>query len=191
MIDQRPGSIGKEHPAGGHDDSLAIRAIAGVLRRAQEGELPPFAGTLGLPQAALAAMIEQYFPALGLAEPLPKCAYAAIRSTSPTAFHDLAELLFAHRAAGGDKRLADCLARAIAAAGFGSRHLWQDMDLPGRDAVSALICNHFPSLYRRNLRDLKWKRFLFAELGVQQGNLEMKPPGCGRCDQFRKCFDIG
>ena len=168
--------------------NLAGRAIAGVLRHAQEGELPLFAWTLGLSQPDLLGMIGQYFPELGALEPMPQREYAAIERAVPASFRDLARLLFAHRSAGGDARLADWLARAIAAACFGCRHLWQDLGLPNRSAVSALLEQHFQTLYRRNAEDLKWKRFLFAELGSAQGNPGMRPPACDRCDQFRLCF---
>ena len=190
MNHRSPVAIGSERLPGRDAGNLATRAIANVLRHAQDGELPLFAWTLGLPQPALLAMIEQCFPELGSLEPMPQHEYAAIERAVPTAFRDLAQLLFAHRSAGGDEQLAGWLARTIAAASFGCRHLWQDLGLPDRSAVSTLLNKHFQALYRRNSQNLKWKRFLFAELGTAQGNPGMKPPECDKCDQFRLCFPV-
>lgn len=179
-----------EPPAGGSGFGLMVRAIAGVLRNAQDGELPLFAWTLGLPQPALSAMVARCFPELGTLEWLPQQQYAAIVDAAPGEFRDLAAMLLANRSATADLQHADWLAHAIAAASLGSRHLWQDLGLTGRDAVCRLLEQYFAPLYRRNTQNLKWKRFLFAELGALQGRHDLQPPKCHDCAEFPVCFPI-
>lgn len=141
-----------------------IRAISGVLRNAQDGELPLFAWTLGLPQASLLALTRQCFPELGELEPMPEHDYDEILQAAPSVFHDLAQLLFDNRSAGVNEEHARWLAHAMAAAGFGSRQLWEDLDLDGREPVTDLVAQYFAPLYARNHPPLRWKRFFIAEL---------------------------
>jgi len=167
---------------------LMGRAIAGVLRNAQEGELPLFAWTLGLPQPALLAALEHCFPELVPLEPMATQQYVIILNTQPAAFGDLVAMLCAKRSPHANEQHAEWLARAIAAACFGNDHLWRDMGLPGRDEVSQIMEYYFEPCYRRNMKNLKWKRFLFAELGDLQGKHDLRPPGCSKCDHFQVCF---
>jgi hypothetical protein len=102
--------------AGGSGFDLMVRAVAGVLRNAQDGELPLFAWTLGLPQPELSAMVARCFPELGTLEWLPQQQYAAIVAAAPGEFRDLAAMLLANRSATADLQHADWLAHAVAAA---------------------------------------------------------------------------
>lgn len=175
-------------PLAGQIPSLVTKAIAGVLRHAQEGELPLFAWTLGLPQPALLDMLASCFPELEPLEAMPPPHYQALLDTAPDDFAALVELLRANQTPNAEARQADWLARAIAAASFGGRHLWADLALSDRDEVSALMAHYFQPLFARNTRNIKWKRFIFAELGKRQGRDGLRPPGCSHCDQFQTCF---
>ncbi len=175
------------------DSALIAQAIAGVLRHAQDGDLPLFAWTLGLPQDAWLAMLDAYFPELGALEAMPSKAYAAIEKTAPGFFRQMAFMLYEQRQADANAVHADWLARAIAAGCFGSRHLWQDLGLRGPDDVSALLSAYFPALHAKNIQHLKWKRFLFAEaaaLAALRNDPEIMPPNCSRCDEFPICFPV-
>ncbi len=142
---------------------LAARAHAAVLRHAAAGELPPFVLSLHAPAASLSG------------------------HKPPETFLKIMRLLSAARAPQAAPEAAAQLARTIAAACFGSRHLWQDLRLAGRDEVSRLLAACFPALYAANIHNLKWKRFLFAEASAQFGG-EPFPPGCPRCGNYRSCF---
>lgn len=168
-------------------------AVAAVLRHAQEGELPLFAWTLGLQQDELIAALASCFPELRPAGgqtliALSTSQYRSLLQTAPVDFLPLKNLLTDYRSSHVQADQADWLARAIAAASFGSRHLWQDLGLPGREAVSGLMQKYFEGLYRRNTQNIRWKRFLFAELGLRQGNSDLRPPACTQCDDCRVCF---
>ncbi|WP_256078659.1 nitrogen fixation protein NifQ [Massilia sp. YIM B04103] len=180
-----------------HDPAaLMAAAVAGVLRHAAQGELPPFARTLGLPLAELAAMVAYCLPPPAEDDPhpwpgaVPQSKYRAIADSTPAVFKDLSALLLANRSAAVDERHAAWAARAVAAASLGGRHLWQDLGLNGRQEVSALLSHYFGPLFQRNTRDLKWKRFLYLELGAAQGIPELRPPKCLNCDQYRACFPL-
>lgn len=170
------------------DSALLSQAIAGVLRHAQGGDLPLFAWTLGLPRDAWLAMLSTYFPESKALEPMSPAAYAAIEKSTPELFRHLAVMLLEQRSPEVDSVHADWLARAFAAACLGSRHLWMDLGLRGRADVSALLSAWFPALHAKNAHNLKWKRFLFAELAARRGASEIEPPNCNRCDEFPICF---
>ncbi|MDM7457094.1 MAG: nitrogen fixation protein NifQ [Tepidimonas sp.] len=137
------------------------KAIHGVLANAAEGLLPPFARTLGFDAASL-----------------------------PGHFAPLVDILMAERAPELRERPARWLAHAIACSAFGQRHTWQDLRLSGRREVSAMFALHFPAFAARNTPELnlKWRRFLFHELGLRLGVPALMPPGCSACDGFAECF---
>jgi nitrogen fixation protein NifQ len=168
---------------------LLRRSLAAVLRGAQDGNLPLFTWTLGLPQAELLEMLAGIFPELeGGLEPLTDTQYTHFLASTPADFTDLVSLLCSRCSMPIHDKNVEWLARAIAAASFGSRHLWEDMGLNGREEVDYLLATCFLPLYQGNAANLKWKRFLFSELGRSKGLVELRPPGCRHCDQFLICF---
>ena len=67
-------------------------------------------------------------------------------------------------------------------------HLWQDLGLPHRAALSQLMAAAFPSLYQRNDRDMKWKRFFYRTLCEAEGFSLCAVPHCRDCSDFERCF---
>lgn len=110
-------------------DTEARRAIDGVRRHALEGVLPDAARWLGFRRGECADLLVR----LGLDEPgddEPVCG----RSESPF-LRSACSMLWTHRASEDPRtRL---MAGTVACACFGSRHLWQDLGLDGREQVSA------------------------------------------------------
>ena len=168
--------------------ALLLRAVSGVLRNAQDGDLPLFAWTLGMSQPALLGMIGQCFPELGELEAMPDPQYHRLAEAVPADFPALVAMLLEHQTDSAKEQHTDWLARAIAVACHGGRNLWEDMGLGCRDDVSRLLNTYFQPLYRRNSRHLRWKRFLFAELGASRGMSDYQPPSCGKCAQYPICF---
>ncbi|MEO7106917.1 MAG: nitrogen fixation protein NifQ [Rhodoferax sp.] len=167
---------------------LMVQAISGTLRNAQEGEIPLFAWTLGLSQPDYQVMLAQCLPELRKSETHTAADHARLGQNTPADFKLLASLLYTHRSPDADSQHADWLARTIAAACFGSRHLWQDLGLGGREDMSCLLRHYFTSLYALNIQSLKWKHFLFRELGLQRGQPGLRPPTCERCAHYPLCF---
>ncbi|MBR7990129.1 nitrogen fixation protein NifQ [Burkholderia cenocepacia] len=83
---------------------------------------------------------------------------------------------------------ADCLAAIIAHACLRPDHLWRDLGLDGRDAVSAMLARAFPALAARNVAHLRWKKFLAQEVAASLGVPPGPAPGCPGCEDFGFCF---
>ncbi|WP_049109483.1 nitrogen fixation protein NifQ [Burkholderia cenocepacia] len=83
---------------------------------------------------------------------------------------------------------ADCLAAIIAHACLRPDHLWRDLGLDGRDAVSAMLERFFPALAARNVAHLRWKKFLAQEVAASLGVAPGPAPGCPGCEDFGFCF---
>ena len=167
---------------------LLSRAILGVLRNAQDGELPLYAWTLGLPQQTLLQVLAACAPELGCMEALADAQYQLLLSQRPPLHGALLDMLLANRSAAEDPQHGRWLAHAVAVASLGSRHLWQDMGLAGRHELNQLLQYYLYPLYARNQADIKWKRFLYAELGEQLGRPDLKPPECGRDHTHAVCL---
>lgn len=80
------------------------------------------------------------------------------------------------------------LAVYIAQACMGENHLWQDMQLPCRAALSELMRIWFPALAAKNSGDMKWKKFFYKQLCERADIFICKSPTCGVCIDYDKCF---
>lgn len=176
-VQPRHFSVPLSKPASRH----ALRAMAQVIRSAHLGDLPLFAATLGLTADEFQELLHDDVQFLS-----PRLPPELLDAWLPEQFLPLVSLLWSYRAS--DDRLARWLSHALAAACYGRQHLWQDLGFNSRDDVSRLIGQWFPGLARLNNRDLKWKRFLFEQLGKRQGQPGLRPPACGDCDSYRTCF---
>lgn len=102
---------------------------------------------------------------------------------------DLMSLLRDHADPGADSAEAvDTVAWAIACASLGDNHLWQDLGLPSRLELSALIGHWFPRLAALNTHNMKWKKFLYKQLCLREELLICKAPSCDVCPDHRVCF---
>jgi len=80
------------------------------------------------------------------------------------------------------------LAETVAVACLGDNHLWQDLQLPSRAALSALMAHWFPALKARNSGDMKWKKFLYKQLCERAEIQVCKAPSCAVCADQPLCF---
>lgn len=99
---------------------------------------------------------------------------------------DIIQLLLEHRANNSDETRA--MAVFVAQSCMGDNHLWQDMGLPDRDALNALMQTHFPGLHARNTGNMKWKKFFYKQLCERADIFICKSPSCGVCMDYDKCF---
>jgi len=99
---------------------------------------------------------------------------------------DLIDLLMEFRCdnSDGTRNLAVFIANAC----MGSNHLWQDMDLPNRGALSALMQVKFPVLAAKNRNDMKWKKFFYKQLCERADLFICRSPSCSACIDYDKCF---
>ena len=162
-------------------DEPLTRALAGVM---SSGATRPAA--YAMPIARLdpreqEALMAQCFPGLPMQWP-------AGPDHDDDEFGDLLVLLRTH--ATDRDRTSDWLAHAIATACMGANHLWQDMGLPDREALQALMQRHFTSLKALNAGNMRWKKFFYRALCVQAEVLVCKSPSCGVCVDQPECFGV-
>ncbi len=167
-----------------HPQNTVTLAFAGLIALAPQRPAPYDVPIAALDDRALAAIRECYFPGLA-------CALKA-GSGSPRVFNkfdefeDLLALLIDYRTEPDLE--STWLAHAIATACMGANHLWQDMGLPSRSALSWLISHHFSGLAARNSGDMKWKKFFYRQLCERQGMQACAVPSCGECADYLHCF---
>lgn len=162
--------------------------LASVMHKAQAGQLPLFAWTLGLPAEEFRQMAHHWFPDWNDFSDLPDNWFETQLAHTPKTFFQLVGLLVSYRATDHTPQEAQWVARAIAAACFGCQNLWQDLGMTGRADLAKLMHAYFPRLAARNPAGTPWKPFLFRELGNIIGQPGIRPPGCGRCREAVKCF---
>ncbi len=101
-------------------------------------------------------------------------------------YEDIVDLLLDHRL--DDDEATHQLVLFIAEACMGENHLWQDMNLPNRGALSELMHDRFPALAAKNSGDMKWKKFFYKQLCERAEIFICKSPSCGVCSDYDKCF---
>ncbi len=103
-------------------------------------------------------------------------------------FEDIVELLMDHALHPNDatRELAIFIAHTSCT---GANHLWQDMGLPDRAALSMLMQKNFPALVAKNIGDMKWKKFFYRQLCERAEILICKSPSCGVCVDYHQCFE--
>ncbi len=149
-----------------------------------------FAGTLarcsirGLSASALHRLLNRYFP--GLTKTCAGTAKGDCSSAQIDEYDDLVALLMAHRSE--DDEATQWLAYAIATACLGNNHLWQDLGLPNREALSQVLRRHFTPLYEKNVDNMKWKKFFYKQLCEQLDINVCKAPSCKVCTDYAQCF---
>jgi len=163
----------------------ATLALAGVIAGAPARGDPPSACVRGLAAGELRALLDAFFPALA-ARADAAGAPPAAPSGEFTEFDDLVRLLDEHAAAPSPE--SRWVARAVATACAGADHLWQDMGLPSRAVLGALMRESFPALSARNHADMKWKKFLFLQLCEREDVRACTAPSCGVCSDRGSCF---
>lgn len=148
--------------------------------------LGPAGGVLGLDPGASRGLLEVVFP--GATEVIAAAPAQGVAAEAGRAdeFADLLGLLRAHRRR--RDRESEWVARAVAAGCLGDNHLWEDLGLPGRAHLSALLDAWFPRLVARNVYDLRWKRFFYRQLCEATDIALCKAPSCGVCSDYAACF---
>ena len=169
-------------------DDLFTQAFAATVKKAFSQGRPP-ALQFGLSETQFSCLVERYFPGAG--RELFVLAEICDENTPCPAFcedeiQDLAALLLEHRA--NDRDETHWLAYAIAMGCMGGNHLWQDMGLSGRQALSDLLRQNFTALHDQNTGNMKWKKFFYKQLCDRAEVNMCKAPSCQVCNDYRQCF---
>ncbi|WP_175846674.1 nitrogen fixation protein NifQ [Burkholderia arboris] len=146
---------------------------------------------LGLSPARFAGLLARQFPHLPSTDSaafMPTVALALLPASHSAFVSTLHTRLMTDANPAVARDDADCLASIIAHACLRPDHLWRDLGLDGRDAVSAMLDRFFPALAARNVTHLRWKKFLAQEVAASLGVPPGPAPGCPGCEDFGFCF---
>ncbi len=80
------------------------------------------------------------------------------------------------------------MAKIVAIACQGQDHLWQDMGLWSRNQLSELLIRNFPELAAKNVKNMKWKKFIYKQLCITEGIYTCRAPSCEVCADYNNCF---
>ncbi|MDD4932281.1 MAG: nitrogen fixation protein NifQ [Methylacidiphilaceae bacterium] len=103
----------------------------------------------------------------------------------PEDFWELTSLLIE---AGNGSEEARWAAHAVATACLADDHLWQDLGLPDRKALTRLLERYFRPLREQNVGDMRWKKFFYKQLCERAGFQACKAPSCRECSDYATCF---
>jgi nitrogen fixation protein NifQ len=167
----------------GRPGETATLALAGVIAGVWQREVPRIGAD------SLARLFRRYFPGVKVESAIP-CRYDALACHvfRVDEYDDLVELLLEHRSHADED--GEWLAHAIAAACMDDNHLWQDMGLPDRTALSSLLQEHFRALFDKNTANMKWKKFFYKQLCARAGINICKAPSCAICTDYKVCFEV-
>lgn len=169
----------------------AALALAGVLSAAFERHGQRLLPMPGFDAEATRRLLAHWFPGADAALGLDWDALAGAERTESRLdeIEEVSSLLRAHAdPAAGPKEASDAIAWAMACASLGNNHLWQDLGLPSRNELSALIGHWFPSLAIKNTQNMKWKKFFYKQLCEREDIMICKAPTCGVCTDHAICF---
>ena len=158
------------------EEPTVREALRHVLRRFASSGGFPCVPRLGLDEASFDRLLAAC--RIELAPPR----YAAL---IPEDFRELASLLLE---SGDGSEETRWVAHAVAAACLADDHLWQDLGLPNRAALSNLLERYFRPLRRRNVQDMRWKKFFYKQLCERAGFRACKAPSCRECSERAICF---
>ena len=145
------------------------------------GALPDW---LGLEPAAFGCLMRWHFPGIELGGAVATGARLAPERADEVT--DLVRILLMDKA--GDSPSEVWMAHVVATGCCGDDHLWQDLGLWNRGDLTALMRRNFPGLAARNIKDMKWKRFLYKQLCESEGIYTCRAPSCGECVDYHACF---
>ncbi|HYA80203.1 MAG TPA: nitrogen fixation protein NifQ, partial [Methylocystis sp.] len=96
------------------------------------------------------------------------------------------EVLIANRSSAGDygARLAAMVARRA----LEPNHLWEDLGLRERSELTRLIARHFAPLAELNIKNMRWKRFIYRYMCESDGFAMCTTPVCTSCPDYELCF---
>lgn len=138
---------------------------------------------VGLSSDELAALLEENFPSVRIKGDDLLLGSKRDDNDEVTMVRDL---LLAQRSMAGDtgRWLAAMIARRV----MEPNHLWADLGLRDRGELSRLLNRHFRPLARRNVNNMRWKRFFYRTLCEDEGLILRTTPVCTECNDFNHCF---
>jgi nitrogen fixation protein NifQ len=162
-----------------NDDPLA-RLVASYY--SGFGTMPE---ALGLATLEFKRLLDRHFPGFRL----PIAAPRPVPFWDPRLVEEkeeLIKLMNGYRAGADESEL--WMSVIVATGCLANDHLWQDLGLWSRNDLSALMTLNFPGLATKNGRDMKWKKFLYKQLCIQEDITLCRAPSCEVCSDYLNCF---
>ena len=170
-------------------EEVLTESFAWVIATYCNPQSDSFVPALGLESFIFQNLLQTRFPHFSPPRDwLSKQENAVGEGGSLVEFYDLLHLLLDHRAI--DDETHREVAHLVATACMGGDHLWQDLGLPDRHALSTLLNGHFPTLAVKNTGDMKWKKFFYKQLCEREGINACKSPSCIACHDYAQCFGV-
>lgn len=142
-----------------------------------KGTLPE---VLGLMPVQLADLVESWFPGLVLPD---------MDAADPKRLSDQEAIAMLLLWRGGMKTPeSHWLAHIIARRAMETRHLWEDLGLPSRQALGNLLALHFPKLFAANTANMRWKKFFYRQICSDAEFALCLSPTCDECEEKAECF---
>ncbi len=165
------------HAAGTPNDELFAQMISSQIGGV--GALPP---GLGLSEQDFAELLARHFPGVELViHGIP-----ANDDERALERDDVLGLLLEHRVFRHQSE--QWIAEIVTMACMANDHLWQDLGLHSRVYLGKLMTENFPVLAAMNVKDMKWKKFLYKQLCEQADIKLCRAPSCEVCTDYQKCF---
>lgn len=167
----------------GGEDMLSLSDFACILDRGlaeRAAGLGPLTERVGLSGAELTALRDRWFPGVDLPDldlPAPDL---------PPDQEAIAKLVL-WRGGRADAE-ARWLAKILARRSMETSHLWEDLGLPARPALSALIRRHLPGLAAANTQNMRWKKFFYRQICSDAAFSLCLSPSCNDCEERADCF---
>lgn len=139
---------------------------------------------LGLSPAAFYCLVGHHFPGVdpGIMVVLDRTVAEGRRDE----VDELVRLMLIDKAGGSPSEV--WMAHSVAAGCMASNHLWEDLGLWSRPDLTGLMRRNFPALAARNVKNMKWKRFLYKQLCEAEGIYVCRAPSCEVCTDYHVCF---
>lgn len=146
------------------------------------GSLPSY---LGFEPDEFVHLLERHFPNVAIPpltpRPPPQWDPRLVEEKD-----ELVKLMVMYRAGSDPSEIT--MSRIVATACMANDHLWQDLGLWSRKDLSELMLRNFPELAAKNDKDMKWKKFLYKQLCIQEGIYICRAPSCALCSDYHNCF---
>lgn len=158
---------------------LIARMLASQV--ASMGDMPRW---LGLPREEFNILMWTFFPGVDIEQ---FGHYGKEIDIARSDEHsELRQLFISHGEA--EPQIKEWLADILIAGCMGGDHLWQDLGLWSRKDLTALIRSAFAPLADKNVHDMKWKKFFYKQLCIQEGVYTCRAPSCQVCADYAECF---
>lgn len=145
------------------------------------GDMPRY---LGLEREAFNEMMLHHFPGIELSQFEHYGKHIDLARNDEHS--ELRRLYLSH--ADAEPAIVEWVADILVAGCMGGDHLWQDLGLWSRKDLTALIRSAFTPLADKNIHDMKWKKFFYKQLCIQEGVYTCRAPSCQVCADYQECF---